>query len=155
MTALGPASADTKYDSIKISFDDPSWIQRAMAIEQIATHYTAGAQAPNEMRVAEDIFRLALYDSEVTVRRVLAESLKRAAFLPSDIVLALARDTIEVARPVLLASPVLSELDLIGIAASASPLHRQAILARDGLSTPVSKELTEANCRPAERRLAS
>ncbi|MGH6798524.1 MAG: DUF2336 domain-containing protein [Roseiarcus sp.] len=135
--------AQVRRDGVGTVFDDPSWIRRAMLIERIADRYAAGILSPGDRRVAEDLFRLAIYDGEILVRQVVAESLKRTAWLPRDIVLAMARDTHEVARPLLLCSPALSDDDLIAIARNGSWLHRRAIADRAGLSGRVVRALGE------------
>lgn len=135
--------AQVRRDGVGTAFDDPSWIRRAMLIERIAARYAAGTLSQSDRRVAEDLFRLAIYDGEILVRQVVAESLKRTAWLPRDIALALARDTPEVARPLLLCSPALSADDLIAIARDGSWLHRKAIAERATLSPRVAEALGE------------
>ena len=70
---------------------------------------------------------------------------QRLAVEPRPLKLAtlkLARDTVvEVARPLLVASPVLSDVDLVEIARSRGAAHMQAIAERPKLSTRVSDHL--------------
>ncbi len=155
---------DSTRDGVESVLDEPSWVRRAIAIERIAARYAGGrgealgspgaTLAQSDRRAAEDLFRLAIFDAEVLVRRVLAESLKRAAWLPRDIVLALAHDVPEVARPLLLTSPLLTDIDLIRIARQGSPLHREAIAMRPRLSPRVAASLG-ATASPEAQRLAS
>ncbi len=114
--------------------EEASWTARAKAIERVATRYVEDALTPEEAAEALDLFRAALYDAEPLVRRVLAESLKRAPALPADIVQALAQDVPEVAAPFLAASPLLGEDELIAIAKGGAGAHRAAIACRPSLS---------------------
>jgi len=133
--------------------DSPSWIRRAMLIEQVAEGYADGLFTPAQRRVAEDLFRTAVYDAEALVRSVLADSLKRIGGVPRDIVLMLARDEAQVARPVLSCSPLLSEDDLLEIARTGSRPHRLAIAERDNLSPALSEALYESRDAIVVRRL--
>jgi uncharacterized protein (DUF2336 family) len=133
--------------------DNPSWIRRAMLIEQVAEGYADGLFTSAQRRVAEDLFRTAVYDGEALVRSVLADSLKRLGNVPRDIVLTLARDEAQVARPVLSCSPLLSEDDLLELARTGSRSHRLAIAERDNLSPALSEALYETRDPIVARRL--
>jgi uncharacterized protein (DUF2336 family) len=124
--------------------DHPSWIRRAMLIEQVAGTYADGSLTLAQRRQAEDLFRIAIYDHETLVRSVLADSLKRLTQVPRDIVLSLARDEAEVARPLLRTSAVLDDDDLAAIAHEGSRPHRLAITERDGLSAKVAQALCQS-----------
>jgi uncharacterized protein (DUF2336 family) len=140
LTTLPQATADTAITGL----DHPSWIRRAMLIEQVAEAYADGTFTPVQRRQAEDLFRVAIYDHEVLARGVLADSLKRMTQVPRDIVLSLARDEAEVARPILRTSPVLDDDDLAAVAREATRAHRLAIAERDGLSAKVAQALCES-----------
>ncbi|HKF74081.1 MAG TPA: DUF2336 domain-containing protein [Stellaceae bacterium] len=124
--------------------DNPSWIRRAMLLEQVAEAYADGTFTPAQRSQAEDLFRTAVYDSEPLARSVLADVLKRMAQLPRDIVLSLARDEAQVARPILRASPLLHDDDLVEIARAGSRVHRLAIAERKELSAKVAQALCES-----------
>jgi uncharacterized protein (DUF2336 family) len=126
--------------------EDVSWTARAKLTERVATRYVEEMLDEAERQVALEVFRIALYDGEPVVRRVLAESLKHATDLPRDIVLGLARDLAEVASPFLAASPLLADEDLIAVVATCSTAHRLAVAARRTLSSRVAERL----CRIAE-----
>lgn len=135
------------------ALDNPSWVRRAMLIEQVAEGYADGLFTPAQRRAAEDLFRTAIYDGEALVRSVLADSLKRLGGVPRDVVLTLARDEAQVARPVLSCSPLLSEDDLLAIARAGSRSHRLAIAERDNLSPALSEALYETHDPILVRRL--
>jgi uncharacterized protein (DUF2336 family) len=140
-------------DTVPSGLDNPSWIRRAMLIEQIAEAYADGAFTPAQRRQAEDLFRTAVYDGEPLVRSVLADSLKRLAQLPRDIVMSLARDEAQVARPILRTSPLLGDDDLIRIAREGSRSHRLAIAERDTLSARVAQALYDTRDPIVLRRI--
>src|SRR5215472_11056052 len=96
--------------------DNPSWVRRALLLEQVAEAYADGRFTPAQRGQAEDLFRTAVFDSEPLARSVLADALKRMTNLPHDIVLSLARDEAQVARPILRSSPLLGDEDLVEVA---------------------------------------
>jgi len=124
--------------------DDPSWIRRAMLLEQVAEAYAGGSFNATQRRQAEDLFRTAVYDHEPLARSVLADVLKRMTHVPRDIVLSLARDEAQVARPILRTSPSLGDDDLVEIAREGTRAHRLAIAERDDLSAKVAQALCQS-----------
>ncbi len=124
--------------------DNPSWIRRAMLLERVAEAYAEGSFNPAQRRQAEDLFRTAVYDHEPLARSVLADALKRMTHLPPDIVLSLARDEAQVARPILRSSPLLDDDELVEIARECSRAHRLAIAEREDLSAKVAQALCES-----------
>lgn len=140
-------------DTAASGLDNPSWIRRAMLIEQIVEAYADGTFTPMQRRQAEDLFRTAVYDGEPLVRSVLADSLKRLTQLPRDIVMSLARDEAQVARPVLRTSPLLGDDDLVRIVRDGSRSHRLAIAERDSLSAKVAQALYDTRDPIVLRRL--
>jgi uncharacterized protein (DUF2336 family) len=121
--------------------EEQSWTARAKVIERVATLYVDGLLAPAERRTAHDLFRLALLDAEPLLRRVLAESIKRASDLPPDIVSFLIQDAAAVSAPFLAASPLIAEDDLLTIAISGGAAQREAIAGRCSLSDRVAEAL--------------
>ncbi|MEE9209235.1 MAG: DUF2336 domain-containing protein, partial [Kiloniellales bacterium] len=101
------------------------------------------ALSPSERRIAEDIFRTLVRDTEVLVREALAAHLKSTPDLPHDVALALARDVDTVALPVLKFSEVLTDEDLIEILRGQEPAKQVAIAQRPGVSERVSEALVE------------
>jgi uncharacterized protein (DUF2336 family) len=129
-------------DDIGRFIEEDSWMARARVIERIAADYVDGALDAAGRDNAEEFFRLALYDGEPLVRRVMAETLKHATTLPRDIVLGLAQDVADVAAPFLAASPLLRDEDLLDIVAGGATVQRLAVAARRRLSSRVSDALT-------------
>lgn len=140
-------------DSIAQFIEEGSWTARAKMVERIATRYVEGGLGEVERCTAEDLFRLALYDGEALVRRVLAETLKHATEMPRDIVLALAHDVVDVAAPFLAASPLLEDDELMPIVAGGSSAHRLAVTARRPLSSRIADALGHCGDPTVLRRL--
>jgi uncharacterized protein (DUF2336 family) len=135
--------------------EQASWTARAKLLERLGTRFAAGALEEAEWHTVTDAFRIALYDAEPLVRRVLAESVKTAPDLPRDVLLALARDIAAVAAPVLEYSRLLSEDDLLPIALSGSMAHRFAIAARQLISGRIADALARFGERPVIQRLVA
>lgn len=85
-------------------------------------------------------------DQLVRVRSILSEAFKSPSDAPADIVRQLARDTArEVAAPVLRASPVLTDMDIIDIVANDAPVWvHEAVAGRDTVSPAVSEVLAQS-----------
>lgn len=71
---------------------------------------------------------------------------------PTSVMRTLARDTIEIASPVLRHSPVLSTIDLLGVIAVTGPEHHKLIAGRTDLSADVLRALAIARQKAAAAR---
>jgi uncharacterized protein (DUF2336 family) len=101
-------------------------------------------QNPREREIASDILRQLLRDAEMTVRRKLAERLAMEPTAPLDLVIQLASDEVEVARPVLLESLALRDSDLLEVVEHRTMRHRLAIAMRRQVSETVCAALVDA-----------
>jgi len=99
-----------------------------------------------ERDLAIDILRRISKDVEMSIRIALAERLADDATAPHELIVLLADDRIEVARPVLMRSRVLTEPDLIQIARNGSDDHHLALAGRPDLGEPVSAALARSEC---------
>lgn len=149
LMTLPQAAPDTAVTAL----DHPSWIRRALLLEQVAEAYAEGRFTPTQRRQAEDLFRTAVFDHEPLARSVLADTLKRMTNLPHDIVLSLARDEAQVARPILRSSPLLDDDDLVEAAREGTRAHRLAVAERDDLSARVAQALCESRDRAVIKAL--
>ena len=93
-----------------------------------------GAEAQALVR---DVFMSLVGRVERDIRARLAEKLARASWVPHELVVLLARDEIDVARPLIAASPVLADQDLIRLLAEAAIDHQIEVARRPHLGTPV------------------
>ena len=106
--------------------------------------YVDGAPfSPRELDIATDILRQLVHEAEIAVRQRMADRLARDRRAPRDLVLALARDDIMVARPVLAMSAALRDKDLIEIVRHRTKQHQLAVAARQDLSKGVSAVIAE------------
>ncbi|MEI2383700.1 DUF2336 domain-containing protein [Breoghania sp. JC706] len=88
-------------------------------------------------------------------RSHMAETLSKLRRAPESVVLKLANDIIDVARPLLEKSTILRDADLIEIANRCTQEHMQAIAVRDVLSEMVTDVLVDKGEAPVKRTLAA
>ena len=90
---------------------------RRVIFENIADLFISpeGRLSERESALMTDILHKLIHDVEMEVRRDLSERLAENSEAPHDLVVMLANDEIEVARPILLKSGVLRDADLIEI----------------------------------------
>lgn len=112
--------------------------ERAEAVAIFAETVLAGAVGAEGAEAAEAALTLVLDDPAVSVRRALAMALADRADAPRHIVLSLAGDSAEVSGLLIARSPLLTDADLIELAASAEPLALVAIALRAEVAAPVS-----------------
>ena len=103
----------------------------------------ASTYSTEHVAVFDDVLGLLVSRIEEHSRAELAERLADLANAPPRIVRTLAQDEISVARPLLVRSPQLTDLDLIDIAMSRGNDHMLAMTARRGLSAAVTDVLVE------------
>lgn len=93
--------------------------------------------------VLGEIFLTLAKQAEREVRRALAERLAGAEWAPAALVNVLALDEIEIARPILLSSPVLQDDDLLRVLIEASLEHQIAVARRPRISGRVVDAVIE------------
>ncbi len=116
---------------------------RQQVVGKIAKSYSGEDFGEREKEVAEQIFRMLMKDTEVSVRASMAEALKESN-LPRDIVMQMANDVEQVALPVLQSSQSLSDYDLMQVIEKKGELSRlMAIAQREQVNERVSGALVE------------
>jgi uncharacterized protein (DUF2336 family) len=123
--------------------------ERAEAVNALARAYLYSELDPGARAEAEIALTQALDDPEPLVRRALAEAFASARAAPRALVLALASDLSEVAKPVLAHSPLLSEADLVDCAGYGDAAAQRAIARRAHVGAPVAAAIAEIGERPA------
>jgi len=88
--------------------------------------------------VLGEIFLTLARQAEREVRKVLSEKLAQAEWAPAALVNVLALDEIEIARPILEASPILQDDDLLRVLIEASLEHQIAVARRPKISGRVA-----------------
>ena len=96
-----------------------------------------GCEAPQTQALVRDVFMGLVGRVEHDIRARLAGKLAHASWAPHELVLLLARDDVEIARPLIAASPVLGEQDLIRLLVDASVDHQVEIARRPQLGATV------------------
>src|SRR5579863_3344477 len=97
-----------------------------------------------ERDLMREILRRLTRDVEMAIRIALAQRLADDASVPHDLILLLVDDSIEVARPLILRSPLFTERDALRVIAEASTGHLEAVAGRAHIGIPVTNAL--ANC---------
>lgn len=89
---------------------------------------------PQESEIISDVLISLLAQAELDLRAALAERIAVMEGIPLRMVLHMANDEIDVSRPVLEKSTVLTDMDLIYIIKSKTPEHWEAIARRSKMS---------------------
>lgn len=93
--------------------------------------------------VMADIFLILARQAERDVRRLLAERLAPAEWAPRALIRMLALDEIEIARPILAASPLLSDDDLLRVLIEATIEHQIEVARRPRISGRVADAIID------------
>jgi uncharacterized protein (DUF2336 family) len=96
-----------------------------------------------ERDLMREILRRLTKDVEMAIRIALAERLADDASAPNDLIVLLADDNIEVARPVILRSPLLTDEDMLRLIAECDIAHQEAVAARPHIGEPVTAALAK------------
>lgn len=109
----------------------------------LARAYAKARIAPDDLRAAEMAMLFLLDDPAPKVRLALAEALAECGEAPRAVVLPLAEDQPEIAAHIILCSSLLTDADLVDLAAKGSDVTRMLIAHRAFVSRPVSAALAE------------
>jgi uncharacterized protein (DUF2336 family) len=93
----------------------------------------------------DQVFMTLVVEAEREVRRKLAERIAEADWAPKALVDILALDEIEIARPVIAASPLLTDADLIRLIVQATLEHRIEVARRPALGQAVVEAIVDRN----------
>jgi uncharacterized protein (DUF2336 family) len=117
--------------------------ERADATSALARAYLHSDLSPDDRAAAEGAMIMLLDDPSPLVRRALAEVFASCQAAPDVVVHALAADQPEIARPILLHSPMLGDCDLVDLVATAHPESQAAIASRFLLPRAVAAAIAE------------
>ena len=101
-----------------------------------------------ERDLMREILRRLTRDVEMAIRIALAQRLAEDATVPPDLILLLVDDSIEVARPLIMHSPLLTESDCLRLIAQASAAHREVLAGRPHIGIPVTDALVATDHEP-------
>jgi uncharacterized protein (DUF2336 family) len=96
-----------------------------------------------ERDLTREILRRLTRDVEMAVRIALAERLADDITAPHDLILLLVDDAIEVARPLILRSHLLTERDMQNVIAKGAVGHQEAVAGRSHIGIPVTDALAQ------------
>ncbi|MDM9628097.1 DUF2336 domain-containing protein [Rhizobium sp. S152] len=116
---------------------------RARAASALGRAYLQSDMQPEERKAAEMAMTYLLDDPAPNVRLALAEAIAWSPAAPRALVLSLAVDQPEIACHAVTCSPILSDTDLVDLAARGSAVTRMLIAARPTISRAVSAALAE------------
>lgn len=116
-----------------------------LAVATLFEHQNATLN-PRERELAGDILRHLARDVEMSIRIALAERLADDPAAPHELIAMLADDRIEIARPVLARSPVLSDGDFLRVIRKGSTDHHIVIAERPHIGETVSAALARSEC---------
>jgi uncharacterized protein (DUF2336 family) len=122
---------------------DPSPESRAQLTGKLAAELETSRLSLSERELAEGIVRLMARDAALLVRQALAENLKASPALPRDVAVTLARDVEAVALPILEASFVLTEADLVDLVRTGGGAKQVAIAGRSEVPASVADALID------------
>ncbi|MCH8685487.1 DUF2336 domain-containing protein [Pedomonas mirosovicensis] len=137
------AGHQLSVEDVKKLLSDPSTDNRALTASKVASAFANGALGERERILAEEIFRIMARDVELKVREALSQSIRLSPELPHDVAVALANDIAEVALPIIEASSVLTDDDLLGIIQSKPAEYQVAVAGRAVVSERISDALVE------------
>ena len=98
-----------------------------------------------ERGLMREILQHLTRDVEMAIRIALAERLAEDTSAPNDLILLLADDAIEVARPVILRSPLLTDEDMLRLIAETDVGHHEAVAARPHIGEAVTAMLAKSD----------
>ncbi|MBI3707158.1 MAG: DUF2336 domain-containing protein [Proteobacteria bacterium] len=115
---------------------------RRVIFENVADLFLSaqGRLTDQQRALMGDILSKLVIEMEMKLRKDLAQRLANLDTAPRELIVTLANDQIEVARPVLLRSPILRDPDLIEIVKHRSQEHMLSV----ALRAPLSAEVAEA-----------
>lgn len=106
---------------------------------------SARMASPSIQAQLHSIFMNLVVEAEWDIRRRLSEKLSSATWAPSALVSVLAFDDIEIARPIIAASPVLKDQDLIRLVLEATIEHQIEVARRPRIGKPVVAAILQQN----------
>ena len=126
-----------------------TWIEtapvarRAEATSALARAFLHSPLEPLEREAAETALTILLDDPAPIVRQALSHSLAASPYAPRQVILSLIQDIDAIAAPILSASPVLLDSELVDLVAGRSALIQTAIASRPSISAPLSAAMAE------------
>ncbi len=122
--------------------NDPSVENKNLIAQKISSLYNSSIITPASAKLAEDIFRIMIRDTEIKVRETLSNCLKNCSNLPKDVVDAILKDSDIIAIPFIQYYSSLTDEDLIEIIDSQKKARQKAVALRKNVSSDLSDYIT-------------
>lgn len=149
-----PLPLASLHQLLDLAAGRPPHEQQRLLLGVADLYHSVGGQAGAPEPLTEVFVRLARA-AERDIRRALAERLADAAWAPVDLVRLLAADAIEIARPVIAASPLLLDADLLVLLEQASLDHQVQVALRPGLGPTLARTIIDRGDPAVMTALAS
>lgn len=141
---MAAAAADSRiHDLIALASETDSARRRDLLRGVTDLFFAGGAHGPTELALFDDVLGQLAGEMEAAVRAELASRMALGSGAPPGLMRSLARDEIEVARPVLQHSWALSDADLLQVARTHGQDHLRAISQRHSVPALVSEAIVE------------
>lgn len=137
------AAGSRLHDLIALAHETDSGRRRELLRGVTDLFFSGERHGANEMALFDEVLGQLAGEMETAVRAELAQRMAGGAGAPAGLMRSLARDDIEVARPVLQHSWALSDEDLLQVARTHGQDHLRAISRRHSVSASVSEAIVE------------
>lgn len=117
--------------------------ERACAAQKICRKLDAATLSDADREHAHEILRVMAQDAAELVREALSTTLKSSPLVPHDVALRLAKDVESVCLPILGASPVFTDADLVEIVRVGGAVRQVAVAKRPRVSQDVTRAIVE------------
>lgn len=152
--ASGPLPVDSLDQLVDLAKGQPPERQHGL-LKGVADLYRSTGGRNGAPQALGDAFIALVHVVAADIRQALAERLADADWAPVALVQMLATDAIDIARPVIAASPLLQDGDLLRLLAETSLDHRVQVALRPGLGVAVARAILEADDPTVMTALAS
>ena len=119
----------SKKDVDRLLNEDGADIRKEIATK-ISNEHINRKYSLYELSIAEQVLRILIKDTEISVRETLSDVLKENPYIPRDIIISLSQDVDTVALPIIEHSVLLSDNDLITLIKTAEQVSKKIIIAR-------------------------
>lgn len=117
--------------------------ERAFAARKICRRLDVAVLSDEDRAHAQEILRVMAHDAAEMVREALSVTLKSSPLVPHDVAVQLAQDVERICVPILGASPVFTDADLVEIVRIGGPLRQVVVAKRPQVSKAVTRAIVE------------
>jgi uncharacterized protein (DUF2336 family) len=145
LVSNAPASPASRASDLLALARSRDVADRERLLLGVAALCEAASPTPNDPVHATlgDIFMILAGQAERDVRRVLSENLANADWAPPALIAMLAMDEIEIARPIISASPLLQDADLLRVLVETTTAHQIEVARRPRISARVADAIID------------